>query len=167
MEVYIQMKQNLLRAGFAGAVLIASSAMAMAAPAVATANVNVRSGPSAHYSAVDTLRRGEGVDVQQCRGSWCFVEKRGPDGWVSSSYLAAGGVTGGPAVLPDYGPNFGSEPPRPYPPRQPPRPRPDHGGWGGGWGGGYNGGHNGNGNQGGYGNGGWENDDDGWVGPHR
>ncbi len=56
-----------------------------------TSNVNVRSGPGTGYAVVDTVRRGQQVDVQQCQGSWCYVSKPGPDGWVSASYLSAGG----------------------------------------------------------------------------
>ncbi|WP_275693085.1 SH3 domain-containing protein [Devosia lacusdianchii] len=64
---------------------------AYAAPGVVTSNVNVRSGPGTNYGVVDTVRRGTQVDVQQCQGSWCYIAKNGPDGWVSASYLSAGG----------------------------------------------------------------------------
>jgi len=64
---------------------------AQAAPGTLTSNVNVRSGPGTNYAVVDTVRRGEVVDVQQCQGSWCYINKRGPSGWVSASYLAAAG----------------------------------------------------------------------------
>lgn len=64
---------------------------AYAAPGTVTSNVNVRQGPGTNYGVVDTVRRGTQVDVQQCQGSWCYIAKPGPDGWVSSSYLSAGG----------------------------------------------------------------------------
>ncbi|MBD8063995.1 SH3 domain-containing protein [Devosia sp. PTR5] len=64
---------------------------AQAAPGTATNNVNVRSGPGTGYAVVDALRRGDRVDVQRCQGSWCYVVKPGPDGWVSANYLSAGG----------------------------------------------------------------------------
>jgi hypothetical protein len=64
---------------------------AQAAPGVVTSNVNVRSGPGTGYGVVDTIARGTPVDVQRCDGSWCYVAKAGPDGWVSASYLSAGG----------------------------------------------------------------------------
>lgn len=76
--------------GLAALAMMATTAGAFAATAYATTNVNVRSGPSSYYDAVDTLMRGETVDVQYCRDSWCFVQKRGPDGWVSASYLDRG-----------------------------------------------------------------------------
>jgi uncharacterized protein YraI len=66
---------------------------AYAAPGTITSNVNVRSGPGTNYAVVDTVRRGTQVDVQQCQGSWCYIAKSGPDGWVSSTYLTAGGGT--------------------------------------------------------------------------
>jgi hypothetical protein len=64
---------------------------ANAAPGQITTNVNVRSGPGTNYAVVDTARRGERVDVQQCKGSWCYIEKSGPDGWVSANYLSTSG----------------------------------------------------------------------------
>ena len=75
------LSKKLMAGGLAALALLATTATAFAAPAYATGNVNVRSGPGTGYSRIDTLRRGEQVDVVECRGSWCFVEKRGPDGW--------------------------------------------------------------------------------------
>ena len=80
--------RKLIASGLATLALLATTAAASAAPAFATGSVNVRTGPGTGYAKVDTLRRGEAVDVQYCRGSWCYVEKRGPDGWVSANYLA-------------------------------------------------------------------------------
>lgn len=84
------LNRKILAAGLTALALLGTSVAASAAPAVVTGNVNVRSGPGTSYRAIDTIRRGESVDVQYCRGSWCFVEKRGPDGWVSASYLERG-----------------------------------------------------------------------------
>jgi uncharacterized protein YraI len=84
------LNRKILAAGLAALALLGTSVAASAAPAVVTGNVNVRSGPGTGYYAVDTIRRGERVDVQYCQGSWCFVEKRGPDGWVSANYLERG-----------------------------------------------------------------------------
>lgn len=125
--------------------LVASTVAASAAPAYATTNVNVRSGPGTSYGVVDALRRGERVDVQYCQGSWCFVEKSGPNGWVSSNYLDRGGPGVRPPVIrppvvvqpPVYRPgprppHWGGPGPRP-PHWNRPGPRPPH--WGGpGWG---------------------------------
>ncbi|NGP18233.1 SH3 domain-containing protein [Devosia aurantiaca] len=114
-------RKTLLASGLAGLTLLATAATAFAAPAVATGNVNVRSGPGTGYGVVDTLRRGETVDVQQCRGSWCYVQKRGPDGWVSSNYLSRGGGWNDDDWNGGYNP-----PPRPRPPVYDPPPRPPH-----------------------------------------
>ena len=86
----MSLKRTALTFGIAVAALVGSSVAALAAPAVATSNVNVRSGAGTGYGVVDVLRRGESVDIDYCRGSWCFVEKSGPDGWVSASYLSRG-----------------------------------------------------------------------------
>lgn len=141
----MQIKKNVLKATLAGVVMLASAGAAFAAPATSTANVNVRSGPGSGYGVVDVMRRGDRVEVTGCRGGWCYVEKRGPDGWVSANYLNSrrgnGGYNASPGFSFEF--NFGTAPTpqRPQPPRPP---RPDHGGW--------NGGHHG---------GGW-NDNGGW-----
>ena len=123
-------RTTLIAAGVASLAVLATTIAASAAPAVATGNVNVRTGPGTGFRVVDTLRRGEHVDVQHCRGSWCYVEKRGPDGWVSANYLRSG--------RPNWDHDWDDghwerpRPPRPprweeYPPRPPhwnPRPRP-------------------------------------------
>lgn len=121
-------RNKILATGLATLAIIATTAAASAAPAVATGNVNVRTGPGTGYGVIDTLRRGEQVDVQYCRGSWCYVEKRGPDGWVSANYLNYGrpgwddGWNRPPPPPPHWNP-----PPRPQPPHWNPRPpRPPH-----------------------------------------
>lgn len=76
---------------------------AQAAPGTVTSNVNVRSGPGTNYPAIDVVQRGTQVDVQRCEGSFCYISKPGPDGWVSSSYLSANG--GGNPAQPGF--NFG------------------------------------------------------------
>jgi hypothetical protein len=106
----IQTKQTLLRAATATAVFCAAAlvllpAAASAAPAVATANVNVRGGPGTSFAVVDTLRPGQLVDVLGCRSGWCFVEKSGPDGYVSSSYLRRGS-SGGTTFEPNFNLSF-------------------------------------------------------------
>lgn len=81
-------RRTLLGLAVAVATLGVASA-AQAAPAYASSTVNVRSGAGTGYAVVDVLRRGESVDVDYCRGSWCFVNKSGPDGWVSANYLVS------------------------------------------------------------------------------
>lgn len=121
------LSKKLMAGGLAALALLATTATAFAAPAYATGNVNVRSGPGTGYARVDTLIRGDRVDVQYCRGSWCFVEKRGPDGWVSANYLSRGGGGGGWNDDDDWGrpPHWNPAPPRP-PHWNPGPPRPPH-----------------------------------------
>lgn len=58
----------------------------------ATATVNVRSGPGTQYRIVDSLYRGEEVNIETCRSNgWCLIEHSGPDGWVSARYLSNDG----------------------------------------------------------------------------
>ena len=116
----MQLNKRALKAGFVAVALLASASAAMAAPGFATTNVNVRSGPGTGYGAVDTLRRGERVDVSGCRGGWCYVEKSGPDGWVSASYLNAARSASQPVIRFQF--NFGS-PPRFEAPHHRPSPR--------------------------------------------
>jgi uncharacterized protein YraI len=124
----MKIKKNALKAGLAAVVVLASAGIASAAPAAATTNVNVRSGPGAGYSAVDVLRRGEGVEVTGCRGGWCYVQKSGPDGWVSANYLRA--HSRGYGVKPGFTFEFNFGTPPVF--QQPQRPqRPGYGDWGG------------------------------------
>jgi hypothetical protein len=76
-----------LAGAFVGLALAAT--VAQAAPAFASTSVNVRSGAGTGYAVVDVLRPGQRVDVEYCRGTWCYVTKSGPNGWVSASYLSA------------------------------------------------------------------------------
>lgn len=55
--------------------------------AVATSTVNVRSGPSTRYAVVDVLRTGDNVRISRCTAGWCFIDHRGPSGWVSQNFL--------------------------------------------------------------------------------
>ncbi len=91
--------------------LVASTVVALAVPAVAKSAVNVRTGPGVSYTKVDTLNKGEAVNVVQCKSGWCYVKHSGPDGWVSGNYLAApsgGGGGGGSSKPPvNFGMTFG------------------------------------------------------------
>ncbi|MFN3508373.1 MAG: SH3 domain-containing protein [Allorhizobium sp.] len=64
-------------------------AVAEAATAFSTANVNMRSGPSTRYPAVIVVPAGSRVDIRGCMSSanWCDVAYAGYRGWVSGSYL--------------------------------------------------------------------------------
>lgn len=111
----IQTKRTLLRAATATAVVCAAAvvflpATASAAPAEATSAVNVRSGPGTSYSIVDSLRAGQQVDVRGCRSGWCYIEKSGPDGYVSANYLRrasdSDGGRRGDRFTPDFNLSF-------------------------------------------------------------
>lgn len=101
---------NLKKLAFAATLVFAAALPGVVQAATATASVNVRSGPGTNYAVVDTLRAGQQVDVDRCSGGWCFVEKAGPDGWVSARYLsdAGGGITiGGGSSRPDVDVSIG------------------------------------------------------------
>lgn len=88
-------KRNTIASVIAISTLLATAGAALAASAVATTAVNVRSGPGTGYAIRDSLYTGEQVDVEGCNGSWCKIQHVGPDGWVSKTYLAASGRGGG------------------------------------------------------------------------
>ena len=72
--------------------------------AVTTSNLNVRSGPGTRYGVIDVLNRGDSVRINSCSGGWCWINHRGPSGWVSENHLSrtggGGGGGGGNAVRP-------------------------------------------------------------------
>lgn len=84
------MRKNIL---LAAALAIGSLGFATASFAdQATASVNVRTGPGTQYRVVDTLYRGEEINIETCRSNgWCLIEHSGPDGWVSARYLSNDG----------------------------------------------------------------------------
>ena len=82
----MSIKSNLLKAGALGLVATALTAGAALA-ATATANVNVRSGPSTGYGVIDVLSPGDRVDVTGQSNGWCEISGPGSDGWVSCAYL--------------------------------------------------------------------------------
>ena len=88
----MSISRKALTFGVALAALCATTASAFAVTAYATSPVNVRNGPGTGYRIVDSLRRGERVDIDYCRVGWCFVNKSGPDGWVSANFLSRRGV---------------------------------------------------------------------------
>jgi len=83
----------------AGAALLLSAGAAVAMPATAQTDLNVRSGPGTQYPSVGSIAGGETVDVADCSGSWCQVSFSGGSGWASRRYLSmAGTAVPGPAV---------------------------------------------------------------------
>lgn len=127
--------RNIFIAMLAALGFAATSAAALAESAQSTTWLNVRSGPGTSYGVVDTLAPGEEVEVTECAANgWCFIEHTGPDGWVSSSYLApadAGATPSDPdcsfqMTIGPSGPTFsivcGDQPPAPAPTPTPPTP---------------------------------------------
>ncbi len=65
--------------------------VAEAAEGFATANVNMRSGPSTRYPAVTIIPAGESVEIHGCLADrpWCDVSFYGGRGWVAGQYVQA------------------------------------------------------------------------------
>ncbi|MCX8999802.1 SH3 domain-containing protein [Rhizobiaceae bacterium BDR2-2] len=70
---------------------MALPALAEAATGVATANVNMRSGPSTAYPAVTVIPVGSRLEIHGCLASeaWCDVSFARGRGWVSGRYIQA------------------------------------------------------------------------------
>lgn len=73
------------------AALVLAPAIAEAAEGYATANVNMRAGPSTQYPAVTVIPAGESVEIHGCLADvpWCDVEFYGGRGWVAGAYVQA------------------------------------------------------------------------------
>ncbi|HEV7308247.1 SH3 domain-containing protein [Ensifer sp.] len=84
------MKKFILRVA-AVCALLAAPALAEAAEGFATANVNMRSGPSTRYPAVSMIPAGESVEIHGCLADlpWCDVSFYGGRGWVAGRYVQA------------------------------------------------------------------------------
>jgi uncharacterized protein YraI/predicted small secreted protein len=59
------------------------------ADAYVTQRVNMRAGPGVNFPRVDTIRRGNSVNVHGCleRRDWCDVSLGRSRGWVSAQYI--------------------------------------------------------------------------------
>lgn len=93
---------NLKHFSLAVGVLLASAGAAVAAPAVVTGDLNLRSGPGTGYRVIDTMPAGATVNVRGCSGSWCRVAWGGTVGYASASYLGLGGPVYAAAPPPVY-----------------------------------------------------------------
>ncbi len=94
------MLKPLLSIAVLAAATIAAPAVASAAPARVTANVNLRAGPGTQYYPILVLPAGAPVNLYGClRGyTWCDVSYGRERGWVSSRYLST--FYRGPAYRP-------------------------------------------------------------------
>lgn len=70
---------------------LALPALAEAASGFATANVNMRSGPSTAYPAVVVIPVGARLEIYGClsQDAWCDVSFAGGRGWVAGRYIQA------------------------------------------------------------------------------
>ncbi|WP_454853206.1 SH3 domain-containing protein [Rhizobium binxianense] len=84
------MRNPFLKIAAAGLLMLAP-AVAEAAEGYATANVNMRAGPSTQYPAVTVIPAGESVEIHGCLADvpWCDVEFYGGRGWVAGRYVQA------------------------------------------------------------------------------
>ena len=85
----IRLHKTLIAGGLAAAGLFASAGAAFAEAGYADDNVNLRTGPGTGYGVIETLLRGEAVDIEQCQFAWCEVATNDATGWASASYLSA------------------------------------------------------------------------------
>lgn len=84
------MKSTLLKIVTTG-LLVLAPAIAQAAEGFATANVNMRAGPSTAYPAVTVIPAGESIEIYGCLADvpWCDVEFYDGRGWVHGRYIQA------------------------------------------------------------------------------
>lgn len=92
-------RTTLFAAAALAALPLAPVAASAASSAVATANVNMRAGPSTAYPTVRIVPAGAGVVSYGCVAdySWCDVGYGQARGWVSAAYLTT--VVGGTTVV--------------------------------------------------------------------
>lgn len=62
-----------------------ASAVAHAAPAVVTTDLNLRAGQGTRYAVVGVMPQGAVVDVVGCADGWCYVRDYGA--YASARYL--------------------------------------------------------------------------------
>ena len=80
------------------------AAAASAAEGYATANVNMRSGPSTRYPAVTVIPAGTPVEIHGCLSDvfWCDVSFYNGRGWVSGNYVQVDYRQERVLIEPDY-----------------------------------------------------------------
>ncbi len=105
-DVHSAFKVNIKKIVFLVAVL--SPTALLAAPAIVTGNVNMRTGPSVKYQRITTLVAGVHVDAGPCqRNGWCKVRIGRFSGWASSRYVHFVSPYGAPQIIyPEIAPDF-------------------------------------------------------------
>lgn len=83
-------KKFILAAAATSALMAAPTLAEAAVRGYATANVNMRSGPSTGYPAVTVVPVGAPITIHGCMSNvnWCDVQFAGGRGWVSGSYIS-------------------------------------------------------------------------------
>lgn len=55
-----------------------------------TGRATVRSGPGSNYRIVNRLKRGDFVNVGDCRRGWCYVDVYGGSGYILERVIGEG-----------------------------------------------------------------------------
>lgn len=97
-------KKFILAAAATSALMVAPTLAEAAVRGYATANVNMRSGPSTGYPAVTVVPVGAPITIHGCMSNvnWCDVAFVGGRGWVSGSYISTTYRQNRVYVAPDY-----------------------------------------------------------------
>nr|WP_153355256.1 SH3 domain-containing protein [Endobacterium cereale] len=97
-------KKFILAAAATSALMVAPTLAEAAVRGYATANVNMRSGPSTGYPAVTVVPVGAPITIHGCMSNvnWCDVQFAGGRGWVSGSYISTTYRQNRVYVAPDY-----------------------------------------------------------------
>jgi uncharacterized protein YraI len=86
--------RNIRSLPIALAVLFIAGGAAVAAPGLATTDVNMRQGPGTTFPVVTSIRGGSNLDVQSCNVGWCAVRFGPYAGFVKATYLDFGAPRG-------------------------------------------------------------------------
>lgn len=100
--------------------LIAGTIAAFAAPAMTTANIDLRAGPGAEYAVTGLMYAQKAVEVGECSNGWCMISGGGQSGWAPSGALAIGATSSQPQPQPQPQPQW----PQPQPQWPQPQPQP-------------------------------------------
>ena len=90
-EFSLEGKTRMLRSlALVGSALIGLAFATQAEASYTTGAVNLRAGPGTGYGVITTAPPGAWVSVRNCAGSWCNVNYRGINGWMSAGYIGGG-----------------------------------------------------------------------------
>ena len=81
------MNKTLKTTALAITLVLATAGSSFAATAWADGKTKVKDEPKKWADTIDYLHDGEKVYVEWCGKHWCFVEKKGPDGYVRKADL--------------------------------------------------------------------------------